>query len=147
MNSNSITAFDAAVSQSIVAKDLKSGATAFRPMTRKSFALTKDGAGLKGQALKRAHKDYLDKVASEAGGEVAKAIAEGKLKVVGWNVNAKQTAGSVKFETAEHFARHGAKGEARAPKMTEEKALEFLAKAQGVSVDDLKTALSLAAAK
>lgn len=152
-NQSAVVAFDAKVSQAIVAKDLSSGAQSFRYMQRKAFALTKyaqdaDGNPLKGNALKRAHYAYLDKCASEASGEVAKAIGSGQLRVTGWNVNAKGNGGSIKWETKEHFARHNAKAsEPKAPKMTEDKVLEFIAKAKGVSVEDIRAALTLALTK
>ena len=152
-NQSAVVAFDAKVSQAIVAKDLSSGAQSFRFMQRKAFALTKhaldeNGNPLKGNALKRAHYAYLDKCASESGGEVVKQISTGQLRVTGWNVNANGNAGSIRVETAQHFARHQVKAtEPKAPKLTEDKVLEFIAKSKGVSVEDIRAALTLALTK
>jgi len=141
--------FSEKISQSLTCTESKSGALRFAPMSRKSFALTADGANLKGKALKRAHFAYLDKCANELNGVVAASIASGKSKVVGFTANAKGNGGNVRLETAEHFNRHDVGPSKRQLKLglTEADALALIAKAQGISVDEVKAALELAAAK
>lgn len=144
-----ISEFSEKITQSLVATESKTGAVRFAPMSRKSFALTAAGANLKGKALKRAHYAYLDKCASEANGVIAASLASGQSKVVGFTANAKGTGATVRLETAEHFGRHNPGESKRTPKaeVSESDALAVIAKAQGVSVEDVKAALSLAVAK
>lgn len=145
--------FAESISQAITCTESAAGAMRFSPMSRKSFALTKlgadkDGKPLVGKALKRAHWAYLDECANEAQAAVAASIASGKSRVVGFTVNAKGTGGTVRLETAEHFARHEV-GEStkQAPAITEDKALAYIAKVKGITVAELQAALELTAAQ
>lgn len=146
----SVVAFDAKVSNTLIAKDLSSGGVSFKPIGRKAFALTAlaivDGKPLTGRALKVAHWKYLNECATQAAGAVAEQLAKGTLKVTGWSVNKDQSAGAIKYETAEHFSRHEV--EEKAPKqLTEAEVLEMVAKSKGITVEELNAALELATAK
>jgi hypothetical protein len=140
-------AFDAKVSVALMAKDLKSGGHSFAPMNRLQFKNSALGAGLKGQALKRAHKAYCNKAGLEIGGEAGKAFTTGALIPVSFKTNSDEDTVYIKAVTPARFdATHKAKA-ATKPELTQDDAFAMIAKAQGISVDDLKAALTLAAAK
>lgn len=142
---SSIVAFDAKVSVALMAKDLKSGGTSFKPMNRLQFKQSALGANLKGQALKRAHKAYCNKAGLEIGGSAGKAFTTGDLIPVSFRTNAEENEVTIKAVTRERFdATHKAKV-ATTPEITQDDALALIAKAQGISVETLK--LALAAAK
>ena len=129
------------VSSSLACRDGKSGAQSWKPMSRKSFALTAaaigpDGVALKNRALKRAYWEYVQQSASQLGAAVAHEVAAGRLVITGASVNAKGHGGALKWETAERFSRH----EPAAPK----KADPFVALADklGITVDALKAKLT-----
>lgn len=127
------------VENRLVARESKSGATSWKPMKRTEFALTENGAGLKGQALKRAHNIYLQNCAVQMNSAVTSEIAAGRVIVTGVTQNAKGTGGTMKFETADHFARHEVKQVSK--RLTETDALELLAKKYGVDIAALVASL------
>lgn len=127
------------VENRLVARESKSGATSWKPMKRTEFALTEKGNGLKGQELKRAHKIYLQTCAVQMNSAVTSEIAAGRVIVTGVTQNAKGTGGTMKFETADHFARHEVKQVAK--RLTETDALELLAKKYGVDIAALVASL------
>jgi hypothetical protein len=148
--SKSIVAFNPEASEvSLIAKDLKSGGCSYTPMGRKAFALTSlaivDGKPLVGRALKVAHWNYLQKCAVSLAKAQAASLAAGEIVPVRASVSKDGQTATVRYETAAKFSRHEV--ETKAPKMTEDDALELLAKSKGISVDDLKAALTLATAK
>jgi hypothetical protein len=124
------------VSSALVCTDAKSGAQAWRPMSKKSFALTAQGAGLKNRALKRAYWQYVQQASAEMGAAVTAAVASGKVVITGASVGKKGDRGSVKWESADRFARH----EPAAPK----KVCEFTALADklGITVEALRAKLT-----
>lgn len=120
------------VGNCLVAREGKTGSTAWKPMNRKAFALTAEGQNLKGRALKSAHWQYLQRTASELNSAVSSEIAAGRIVVTAVSSNAKGTGGTVKFETANHFARHEVGTVAK--RLTETDALELIAKKYGVDI-------------
>lgn len=120
------------VENRLVARETKTGATSWKPMTRKAFALTEEGCQLKGAALKRAHWNYLQNCATQLNSSVSSEIAAGRIIVTGVSSNSKGTGGTVKWETADHFARNEVKQVAK--RLTETDALELLAKKYGVDI-------------
>lgn len=127
------------VSSSLVARDSKTGATSWKPMSKKSFALTAEGEGLKGRALKKAHWAYLQRAASEMNSALTSEIVAGRIMVTAVSVNKNRTAGSVKWETADHFVRHEVATVAK--RLTESDALEMLSKKHGVDIAALIASL------
>lgn len=127
------------VENRLVARESKSGATSWKPMNRKDFAATAEGLDLKGNALKRAHRIYLQNCAVQLNSSVSSEIAAGRIIVTGVSSNAKGTGGTVKWETADHFARHEVKQVAK--RLTETDALELLAKKYGVDIAALVASL------
>ena len=150
MNSNqtqtqsAVVAFDAKVSQSLIAKDLASGATTFKPMSRVQYKACHPE--LTGQALKRAHKTYCEACGTEAGGEIAKSITTQAIVPTGWTVNKAGDGGSIRFVTKARFDKMHTVKEAK-PTITENSALEYIAKAKGITVAELQAALELTAAQ
>ena len=146
---NQIVAFNPeACELSLIAKELKSGATTYQPMKRKAFALTAAAVGLKGRALKRAHWDYMQKCAVSIAKDQAAKLAAGEIVPVRARVSKDGQTADVRYETADHFNRHAVEESKRAPKqMTEDDALAMIAKARGITVEDLKASLELASAK
>ncbi len=124
------------VNSALVCIDAKTGAQAWRPMSKKSFALTAQGASLKNRALKRAYWQYVQQQASaEMGAAVTAAVASGKVVITGASVGKKGDRGSVKWESTDRFARH----EPAAPK----RVCEFAALADklGIPVEALRAKL------
>lgn len=148
---NSIVAFDSAVSNQLIAKDLKSGGHSFAAMGRKAFALTAlaivDGKPLKGRALKKAHKAYCHKTGLEIGGEAGKSFTTGKLIPVSFKTNAEEDTVFIKAVTQARFDAMHKVPESKVQEVTEQDALAMLAKSKGMSVADLVAALELATAK
>lgn len=120
------------VNSNLVARDSKTGATSWKPMSKKSFALTAEGCNLKGRALKKAHWDYLQRSASEMNSALTAEIAAGRIMVTAVSTNKNRTAGAVKWETTNHFLRHEVGTVAK--RLTETDALELLAKKYGVDI-------------
>ena len=149
MNQNqpqsAVVAFDAKVSQSLIAKDLASGATTFKPMSRVQYKTSHPN--LTGQALKRAHKAYCEACGTEAGGEIAKSITTQAIIPTGWTVNKAGDGGSIRFVTKARFDRLHTVNEVKAPALTEDKALAYIAKVKGITVAELQAALELTAAQ
>jgi hypothetical protein len=123
------------VSTALVCADTKSGAQAWKPMSKKSFALTAAGAGLKNRPLKKAYWHYVQQASAEMGAAVTAAVASGKVVITRAGVSKKGDRGSLGWESADRFARH----EPAAPK----KVCEFQALADklGVSVETLRAKL------
>lgn len=117
---------------SLVARDTKTGATSWKPMSKKSFALTAEGCNLKGRALKKAHWDYLQHFASQMNSSLTAEIAAGRIMVTAASMNKDRTKGSVKWETTNHFLRHEVGTVAK--RLTETDALELLTKKYGVDI-------------
>jgi hypothetical protein len=127
------------VNSNLVARESKTGATTWKAMSRKSFSLTLEAQGLKGRALKKAHWQYLQRTSSELNSAVSSEIAAGRIFVTSVSANSKGTGGTVKFETADHFARHEV-GEI-AKKLNETDALKMLSEKYGVDVAALVASL------
>lgn len=127
------------VNSNLIARDSKTGATSWKPMSKKSFALTAEGCNLKGRALKKAHWAYLQRAASEMNSSLTAEIAAGRIMVTAVSVNKNRTAGSVKWETADHFVRHEV--ETVSKRLTESDALEMLSKKHGVDIAALIASL------
>lgn len=127
---------ETAVSSALVCRDSVSGAQAWKPLSRKSFALTAAGCNLKGRALKKAHWAYLQQTAVEFGAGVTREIAAGRMVLTGASLNAKGHGGSLKWETSERFSRH----EPAAPKRVDP--FDALAEKLGITVDALKAKLT-----
>lgn len=127
---------ETAVSSSLACRDSESGAQAWKPLSRKSFALTAAGCNLKGRALKKAHWAYLQQAAMELNSGIAKEIAAGRIVLTGASQNAKGHGGSLKWETAERFSRHQPAAAKRVDPF------EALAEKLGVTVDALKAKLA-----
>lgn len=123
------------VSCALVARDTKTGATSWKPMSKKSFALTAEGCNLKGRALKKAHWDYLQLFASEMNSSLTAEIAAGRIMVTAVSTNKDRTKGAVKWETTNHFLRHEVGTVAK--RLTETDALEILAKKYDVDVNTI----------
>ena len=96
------------VNSSLVCRDSKTGNHSWRALNRKAFSELAENEGLKGRALKKAHWDYLQRTSSELGAAAASKIASQEIVITGVSSNAKGTGGTLKFETADHFARHAA---------------------------------------
>jgi hypothetical protein len=127
---------ETSVSSALACNETKTGAQSWKPMSRKSFALTAAAVGLKNRALKRAYWEYVQQSASQLGAAVAHEVAAGRLVITGASLNAKGHGGALKWETAERFARH----EPAAPKKEDPYAL--LAAKLGITVDALKAKVS-----
>lgn len=127
---------ETSVSSALVCSDSKTGAQAWKPLSRKAFALTAAGCNLKGRELKKAHWAYLEQASAELGAAVTHEIAAGRIRITGANANAKGHGGALKWETAERFARH----EPAASKKEDPYAL--LAAKLGISVEALKAKVS-----
>lgn len=127
---------ETAVSSALVCRDSESGAQAWKPLSRKSFALTAAGCNLKGRELKKAHWAYLQQAAMELNSGIAKEIAAGRIVLTGASQNAKGHGGSLKWESAKRFSRH----EPAAPKRVDP--YEALAEKLGITVDELKAKVS-----
>jgi len=127
---------ETSVSSALVCTDAKSGAQNWKPMSRKSFALTAAAVGLKNRALKRAYWEYVQQSASQLGAAVAHEVAAGRLVITGASLNAKGHGGALKWETAERFSRH----QPAAPKRVDP--YEALAEKLGITVDALKAKVS-----
>ena len=124
------------VSTALVCADNKSGAQSWKPLSKKSFALTAEGAGLKNRALKRAYWQYVQQASAEMGAAVTAAVASGKVVITRAAVGKKGDRGSLGWESADRFARH----EPAAPK----RVCEFTALADklGITVEQLKAKLT-----
>lgn len=127
---------ETSVSSALACNESKSGAQSWKPMSRKSFALTAAAVGLKNRALKRAYWEYVQQSASQLGAAVAHEVAAGRLVITGASLNAKGHGGALKWETAERFARH----EPAAPKRVDP--FEALAEKLGITADALKAKLA-----
>jgi hypothetical protein len=114
----------------------KSGAQAWRPMSKKSFALTAAGAGLKNRALKRAYWQYVQQSSAEMGAAVTAAVASGKVVITRTSVGKNGDRGSLGWESADRFARH----EPAAPKRVCE--FQALADKLGIPVEALRAKLT-----
>lgn len=132
-NIMSAIAIAESVNASLVCKETKSGAMSWKPISRKAFSETSEAQGLKGRALKKAHWDYLQRASGELNAAVSSEIASGRIVITGVSSNAKGNGGSVKFELADHFARHEAT-EKVAKKMTETDAFKLLEAKYGVDM-------------
>jgi hypothetical protein len=127
------------VNSSLVARESKNGSASWSPMSRKSFSLTTEGNGLKGAALKRAHWNYLQRASCEMNSAVAQGLVEGKIFITRVGSDSKGNGGTLKWETAQRFARREV-GEI-AKKLNETDALKLISEKYGVDVAALVASL------
>lgn len=142
---NQIQSVSAKKELGLIVSNMKSGGQVHRTMNRKAFALTSEGAGLKGKALKKAHYNYLARCAKVESTATAALIADGKIKIVGHTCNKARSGGTLRWVDADAFEAKDPGEAKRTSTISEDEALKALASVKGITVDELVAALELAA--